>query len=280
MQKESSTGSVNSQRIRTKLCIRVEKIDFDVQASELHLAGPVIEENEHVKLGSYHTLDLELHRQFQLAKDEWDSIALQRIHDAVHASETAEIGAVVLQEGLANICFITENRTILRQRIDVNIPKKARGAGSGYEKGLEKFYGQVYTAMKQYFEFDKLKVVLLASPGFWAEGLREYILKEATREENKAIIQAKANIVTVHSSTGHVHALNEVLKSPEVLNKLSDTKFAKEVRALDLFYKTLGDDETKAFYGPKDVKEAIEKGAVGTLLISDSLFRYQKIKNN
>lgn len=36
----------------------------------------------------------------------------------------------------------------------------------------------------------------------------------------------------------------------------------------------LGSDELRAWYGPDHVELAIDRGAVGTLLISDELFRY------
>ena len=35
----------------------------------------------------------------------------------------------------------------------------------------------------------------------------------------------------------------------------------------------MGINEERAYYGPKHVIRAVEAGAVGTLLISDSLFR-------
>ena len=36
----------------------------------------------------------------------------------------------------------------------------------------------------------------------------------------------------------------------------------------------LGSDEMRAWYGPDHVRLAADRGAVGTLLISDQLFRY------
>lgn len=81
----------------------------------------------------------------------------------------------------------------------------------------------------------------------------------------------------VHCSTGHVHALNEVLKSPAVTAKLADTKFAKETKAVEKFFEMMNTDEDRAWYGPKEVRRALEKGAVGTLLVSNSLFRSNNI---
>lgn len=39
------------------------------------------------------------------------------------------------------------------------------------------------------------------------------------------------------------------------------------------FHKMMGTDELRAWYGPDHVALAVDRGAVGTLLISDELFR-------
>ncbi|XP_034473936.1 protein pelota [Drosophila innubila] len=66
VQNETATGSSTSSRVRTTLTIAVESIDFDTQACVLRLKGRNIEENQYVKMGAYHTLDLELNRKFEL----------------------------------------------------------------------------------------------------------------------------------------------------------------------------------------------------------------------
>ena len=63
------------------------------------MSGPVTEENKYVKMGQYHTLDLETQRNVTIIKEEWDSVAMERIQDACDVSKKAEVGAVVLQEG-------------------------------------------------------------------------------------------------------------------------------------------------------------------------------------
>lgn len=42
----------------------------------------------------------------------------------------------------------------------------------------------------------------------------------------------------------------------------------------------LGSDEMRAWYGPDHVRFAADRGAVGTLLISDELFRYENSHRN
>jgi len=67
--------------------------------------------------------------------------------------------------------------------------------------------------------------------------------------------------------------VTEVLVDPTVISRISDTKAAGEVKALELFYTTLQRDPARAFYGKKHVQKATAAQAVETLLISDKLFR-------
>jgi protein pelota len=71
------------------------------------------------------------------------------------------------------------------------------------------------------------------------------------------------------------------MASPAVTAKLSDTRFAKETALMDKFFDLLRKDDGRAWYGPKEVESAVEKGAVGrgggALLISNSLFRAQDV---
>jgi protein pelota len=119
IQNVSSTGSVESHRVRTTLTVQAKRIHFSPsmsgadastgsssttgQAAEatasLQIAGPVADENKHVSLGSYHTLDLEANRDVRIEKEEWDSIALGRIEESCVPGRGAEVGAVVCGEG-------------------------------------------------------------------------------------------------------------------------------------------------------------------------------------
>lgn len=68
--------------------------------------------------------------------------------------------------------------------------------------------------------------------------------------------------------------ISEVLADQSVVAKLTDTKAAGEIRALESFYSTLQNEPSKAYYGLKHVQRAAENQAVETLLLSDNLFRF------
>ncbi|KAG4032934.1 hypothetical protein MFRU_006g03920 [Monilinia fructicola] len=279
---ESLSGKQSSVRIQTMLTIVVTSTDFDPQAGQLHVSGRVCEENEFVNVGQYHTLDLELKRGFTLEKHEgWDSVALDVIREAVRQDREGVVPAVVMHEGLANICLITEHQTVLKQKVESAIPRKRRGMAGDHDKGLERFYQKTYETLLRHVDIYQPRPLLLASPGFVAQGFQRYILDVATRAGDKALLANKQNLLLVHSSSGHLHSLNEVLKSPAVLAKLSNTKYARETRYMDEFMALLRMDNGKAWYGPEEVEKAVDQGAVGrgggVLLISNRLFRSQEI---
>lgn len=52
---------------------------------------------------------------------------------------------------------------------------------------------------------------------------------------------------------------------------LQDTKALRETRVLQEFYTMLSQDSARAFYGPGHIRAANELGAIGTLLITDTV---------
>ena len=286
--RESDAGSVSSTRIPIDLTILVTSTDFDAPSAQLHVAGRVTIENEHVKLGSYHTLDLELQRKFTIEKtDGWDSVALEALGDACDPAKKAELWAVVMQEGMANVCIITEHQTVLRQRVEVPIPRKRKGGLDGHNKTLEKFFSLTLQALQRQMDIgrfstgDQTTPLLLASPGFVAANFLEYIKRQATSTTDKVLLSLVPSILVAHASSGHQHALTEVLSSTPMMAKLADTKYARETALMDKFEEMLRRDDGRAWYGPAEVERAVAKGAVGrgggVLLISNALFRAQNV---
>eukprot|EP00093_Oithona_nana_P004916 04916.XXX_143790_142235_1 [CDS] Oithona nana genome sequencing. len=276
---EGNTGTRQSQKIRLTLTIKIEDIDFDTQACLLRIKGRNIEENEHVKMGAYHTIDVEANRKFTLSKVEWDTVSLERVDEATDPSKNADVAAVVMQEGLANLVLISGSLTLTRAKIDISVPRKRRAAVQQHEKALNRFFDHIVTAILRHINFDIVKCILIASPGFTKDQFFEYMINWANKslEGGKVLLENKGKFILVHASSGFKHSLKEVLQDPALQSRLADTKATEEVRVLETFYKTLTHEPLKAFYGEKHVLRAAEAQAIEVLLISDKLFRAQDV---
>mmetsp|Transcript_43661 Transcript_43661/g.102822 ORF Transcript_43661/g.102822 Transcript_43661/m.102822 type:complete len:413 (-) Transcript_43661:473-1711(-) len=270
---ESATGSVSGERLRVKLTIQVEAVDFDAQTPALRLKGKNIVENEHVKLGAYHTLELEANRKFTLGKSGWDSVASEMVDRACDTSAKADLAAVVMQEGLAYICLITSSLTLNRQKIEVTIPRKQGAAAMGRDKALNKFYDQVMKGVMNHVDFSIVKCLIIASPGFVKDSFMDYIYAQAHKQDLKALLEQRDKFLLCHCSSGHMNALAEVMQDPKVAMRLADTKAHAEQKSLADFYKMLDRDSSRTAYGEKHINKAMDIGAIETLLLSDNLFR-------
>lgn len=248
----------------------------------MRVSGVVVLENEHVAIGSHHTLEIEVQRAFTLIKPEgWDSVAQATLNEALSDDKNGALAAVVMQEGFANICLLTEFRTVLKTRVESVVPKK-RDTSSEQDAGLRRFFEKVLASLLRAVDFSGSRPLLLASPGFVATDFKDYIAKQG-RDKSDKVLTAVAKMATViHSNSGHLHSLNEVLKSPEVLAQMKDMKFSREVQYIDAFFDMLKLDDGRAWYGSKAVETAVAEGAVGpgggVLLINNSLFRSQNLE--
>ncbi|KAL1819757.1 hypothetical protein DCAR_0416066 [Daucus carota subsp. sativus] len=275
--REAASGGRDAERVKLKLEIKVESVDYDKEGSVLRIRGKNILENEHVKIGAFHTLELELHRPFVIRKVVWDTMAQDVLHQASDPSVGADLAVVMMQEGLAQIFLIGKSVTITRSRIEASIPRKHGPAIAGYDKALNKFFENVAQAFLKHIDFQLIRCAVIASPGFTKDQFHRHLMLEAERKEFRAIIENKSRIILVHTTSGYKHSLREVLDAPNVMNMIKDTKAAQEVRALKDFFNMLSNDPTRACYGPKHVEVAHERMAVQTLLVTDELFRSSDI---
>lgn len=171
------------------------------------------------QLGAYHTLDLELNRDFTLVKHVWDVMSLERIETACDIAKQAELAAVVMQTGLAHVCLIKGHMTVIKAKIETSIPKKRTGS-SAHTKGTEKFYEHIVRSIKQHVDFKLVKCVLLASPGFVKDDFFKVMLEQAVRQDDKLLLENRSKFVLCHASSGHKHALDEVLSDPVRLGRV------------------------------------------------------------
>ncbi|CAH3108787.1 unnamed protein product [Pocillopora meandrina] len=271
VQTESATGSVSSNKVRTTLCIAVARVEFDTQACMLRINGRNVQENQYVKMGAYHTIDLELNRKFTLIKEYWDIIALERVEMACDPAQHADLGAILLHEGLCHICLVTSSMTIVRAKIDMNIPRKRKGFCGQHDKGLFKFYDAIIQGILRHINFEVIKCILVASPGFVKDQFCDYMFQQAVKNDWKAIIDNKSKFLLAHSSSGHKHSLKEVLADPTVTARLADTKKNRCFGEIVQIFNRAS--VISSLISVTHVEKANEALAIETLLVTDELFR-------
>lgn len=262
-----------AQRKLLNLTLSVESSTFVSSERELRIKGTTTVPLIDVPLSSYHTATVMINEQVKIFKEIWDSHDDEIIDNACNAMK-AEVGAIVLEEGVSHTCLITDSMTILRNKIEKSIPKKRRGDSSAHDKALNIFLNNTALAALRNLDILNLKAIVVASPGKLQNQLIEKIFEEINKSSDKELIRCKSKFISATSSTGYLQGLEEVLKTPSIKKQLSDTKVQKNVALFDEFSKHLNNDDYRAFYGEEEVKKALEiGGAIKVLLITDTLFK-------
>ena len=277
---ESTTGSVESQRVKMTLTILVQRADFDPVGGELRLSGSVCGEVEGIRMGARHTLTLECNRWFIIAKDEWDSVAMERLKEATApSSERADLWALLMKDGLAQLCHIGHGLTIVKARLETHIPKKGNAAQlAGARSAKNHWFQQVLQAVARHVDFAVLKVMILAGPGFTKDAFWEWMGEEVVKKpELKPIMLSRPKWVLAHASSAYKHALKEVLSDPAIGKRVEDTRAGAEVRALRDFMHVMSEQPDRVTYGLRYVQAACEQGAIEKLLLVERLFRAQHV---
>ena len=268
-----------AQRKLIKLSLLVEESNFVSSERELRVKGTTTNPLPEVPLGSYHTANVMIKESVKIHKDIWDAHDDELVDSACTLAAKAEVGAIVLEEGVSHTCLITDSMTILRNKIEKSIPKKRRGDSSAHDKALNTFLSNTALAALRGLDLLQLKAIIVASPGRLAQQLTEKIFAELDKSGDKELIRCKSKFITATSSTGYLQGLEEVLKTPSIKKQLADTKVQRNVALFDEFTKHLNNDDARAFYGEAEVQKAIEiGGAVKVLLITDTLFKNDDVQ--
>lgn len=154
-----------------------------------------------------------------------------------------------------------------------------KGLCANHDKNMEKFFERIIQALLTHINFDVVKAIIIASPGFIKDQFYEFMNQYAIKfiQTCKVLVDNKSKFILVHSASGFKHSLKEIFEDPNLSSRLTDTKALGEVKALDAFYQMLKSEPARAYYGYKHVEKAKEAEAIDTLLITDSLFRSKEL---
>ncbi len=83
---------------------------------------------------------------------------------------------MVMEEGVAHLCYVKQSITLLKKKIEKSISKKSSGEEI-YRKSLGRFFQECYMAICT-LDFERIKCFVIASPGFVNDQLLRYVKAE------------------------------------------------------------------------------------------------------
>ncbi|MCK5107570.1 MAG: peptide chain release factor aRF-1 [Nanoarchaeota archaeon] len=184
--------------------------------------------------------------------------------------ETKEVyGLIVMDRRDGDIAFLKGKAIIPLSRASSNVPGKTRAGGQSAQRfariregAAKDFYKRIgELAKEEFLGRAEIKGIIVGGPG---------PTKYDFVDGNYITDQVKQKIIAIKdlSYTGDFGLKELVDKSQDVL---ANEEIATEKKIMQLFFQTLATESDKVSYGEKEVRRALEMGAVETLLISESV---------
>lgn len=244
------------EREHMYITISVTDVEFHKFANRLRIGGTIEYCSREDQLGLHHTINVEENKEIEIEK-RWKSDQLERLEDAVEATENPDVAIATVEEGEAHI------HTVAQYGVD-EYASFAGPTGKGeYARERSELFADLAAALS-HLDVD---AIILAGPGFTKQDALDYI------EDNDPELAGK--ISTVDTSSVGDRGVHEVLKRGAVENVQAETRIAREAELIDELMERIATG-AKATYGIEEVKKAADYGAVETLLILDERLRRER----
>lgn len=257
---DGATDKLRSSKLPKKpvyLGIIVEEVDFHKFSNRLRVHG-IIEEG--VDIGSHHTLNVETGTDLSIIKN-WTRDQLERIKEAVDASNQPQVIIVTIEDGEAIV-------GVLRQ-YGVEESFSIRATGGKDDLQRSNFFKDVSEQLNNVSE--SVQAIVIAGPGFIKEDFFKFFLGLYPKTAKKCILDSTSSI--------GVSGFQEVLRRGTIDKIANEMRISKEAKLIEELSEEIAKDG-KAAYGYEEVKNALELGAIETMMILDETlrnFRYSDI---
>ncbi|MCL9813096.1 mRNA surveillance protein pelota [Natranaeroarchaeum aerophilus] len=244
------------EREHMYVTIDVEEVEFHKFSNRLRVAGTIDDCSREDQLGLHHTLNIEERDEITVEK-RFKPDQEERLQEAVEATENPDVVIATVEEGQAHIHSVEQYGTEEYARFT-----GTTGKGE-FSRSREELFEELTDALARL----DVDAIILAGPGFTKKDAYSYIEEEAAEVTDK--------ITMVDTSGVGDRGVHEVLKRGAVADVQAETRIAEEAGLIDELTERMAEG-AKASYGPDNVAEAAEFGAVETLLILDDRLRHER----
>ncbi|MFB6236718.1 MAG: mRNA surveillance protein pelota [Halopenitus sp.] len=244
------------EREHMHISLEVQDVEFARFANRLRVGGIITQCTREDQLGQHHTINVEERDELTVEKV-FKPDQLSRIEEATEAAENPDVAIATVEEGEAYV------HTVKQYGTDEYASFTAPTGKGEYARPREELFEELGGALA-HLDPD---AVILAGPGFTKQDAHDYVDDEYP--------EVAENISVVDTSAAGDRGVHEVLKRGAVDEVQKETRISREAELIDELTQKIGEG-AKATYGPADVAEAAEFGAVETLLVVDDRLRQER----
>ncbi len=249
-------ASAERTRRRVFLTLRAEQVEFHGFSKHVRVTGPIVEGP--FDLGRHHTLDLAEGEEVVVTKPELSSGERAVLDEGLAGRGDPTVLIAAVDWGDSALVRIHGRAIESVAEVRRTIAGKRYRGGQG-EKDRASYVEELVSLVRR--EGPSATALVVAGPGF----LKEELLKQLSEQDPPL---AKKVRLYPTSEGGRV-GVEELLRSGRASEALRGSVAAEEADLVERLVRSLAGG-TRAAVGTREVAEAVEAGAVETLLVSDA----------
>ncbi|KAM0686697.1 Translation factor pelota [Conglomerata obtusa] len=236
------------QKMTLNLEIITESMTVDLESSFLFVKGKILNENEHIRKGSYHTIEITLNQKLTIYKNEWTELNIQSIKKIQN------------QDEMVLFIYITQKKFVFSE-VTANFTKvKCR---KDYKnKNFKNILDYMTKNLKLTY-----KLIIIASNNEIRNDF-EKIFKITYKNYADRI----CNIKTENSNNDINKIVDEIFKDFETNKKILELQFVNDIIEFNTFKKNHVNNSLTCV-GINEVVEALEYGSIKSVIITNELFK-------
>ncbi|KAL6133502.1 hypothetical protein ACLB2K_065737 [Fragaria x ananassa] len=175
-----------SSRVRLSLEISITGVNYHRDSSTLRVHGTTLNTNQHVKKGLFHTVEIELNKEFEIYKV-WDTLSIEKLPRGFKNAAGADLAVVLLQPtGFAQLYLLGARQTKLCARVETH-------------SNPNKYFENIFRAFVKHVDLSVVRCVVIGSEGNAKDEFRRFMIAEANRLKVKSVENNKQRIVVFNT---------------------------------------------------------------------------------
>ncbi len=249
----------SGEKKHVQLELMVEQVEFAESANKLRITGKILSGTpaEFVQAGEHHTLDVEPRGQI-VVKKVFSAFDAELIDEARKKARHVQAVIVAIDDRHATISTLrTSGLSVLFEATN----QASKREPKMFEEQKKGFYNEIATQL----ELLSADFFVVAGPGFAPQEFKKYLDGKFPALSKKTRVE--------HASTSERSAATELLKRGVLEAFLGEQKLQEEFGAFEELKASLGKEDGLSCYGLREVRDAVDAGAVSKLMLSDDVLR-------
>lgn len=256
--------SGESERIKMRLKISVEKVSFHDTLETLRVSGRIVEGPEKfVSLGTYHTIQIKRGMKIKIVRDDGlTSADLEILKESDLLSKINPVIIVAIERDEATVGLLLNTGLKIVRTVYQTVSYK----GSSDAKALKHmFFKHVADVILEIIDqYKNIDGIIIGGPGLTKNEFSDYI-------RNSVKKLRKIRIVIDQASSGTVAGIYELMRRGAALKISEDIQIAKDIQYYEEFLMHLGKNDGLFVYGLDDVYTAATWGAARVIMVNIDL---------